>query len=255
MDGDNHYRIADRYVEAAKLQFIEHVKPDVHMNLGDQYDLHSISRFEKEPERVFDKFTLQDEFDSAFEYWKRITKAAKRVEFILGNHEYRLTKLIMANAGLFGLACLNWHTMAGIPSSVHIHPYGAQRQIGLAWFEHGDQFASGRVGPGIFARRGGRVQVYGHSHMAQFLTTSLRDERGRIIDRVVMNTGHGSDLRYQTYAGATPNWQHAFGYIQHHSAAGRTDVATYLIRVQNGRIFWDGKVFDGGRPHTKRKAR
>lgn len=243
VDSDNHYPIADKYAEAAKLKFAADIKPEAWANLGDLYDFCSLSRFDKEPDRVFDAYTLQDEFDSAKAYWKEVCRVAKRVEFILGNHEFRLFKTIMANLGFFNLRALeDWHNLAGIPEKVQIHQYGTQRQIGPVWLEHGDQLKTTNPANWAIHNRGGRVLVYGHHHKQAFVVKTVRDERGRLGERIVVGQGHGSDTKRQTYVGAAPNWQQGFTYIETHSGG---DVSVHPIIITNGRFSFGGKVYDG----------
>lgn len=247
LDSDNHFEVADPAMQNAKFKFAQHVGVDFWLNLGDQYDFNSLSRFDKDPARGF--HGLQEEFDSAEGYWKSVCSLAKRVEMIQGNHEFRLYKTLMANPGFFGLKALDdWHTFAQIPSKVVVHPYGTHRQVGMVWGEHGDQIRGG-ANPWTWAitHRMGRVIVFGHHHKMGYAARTMRNENGDVITREAYAQGHGSMRLWQSYAGTVPQWQHSFTYAEHFTVAGKTHVAVYPIHVQDGVCSFNGKVFNGNR--------
>ncbi len=248
-DGDNHYPCADPVVEAAKLAFARDVKPGAWINVGDAYDCWLISRFDKEPDRLFSgPARLQEEFDAARPYWREVCAISPRVHLILGNHENRLQKLLAANLGLFGLRSLDWPVMADLPSAVQVHPYGTRLRVGSITFEHGDRIG-GRFGvlhPAhwLLTNRGNRNTVFGHTHRAETKFRTVYDETGEPHTYMAVNAGHSSDASKQNYQ-PEANWQTAFVYIECWTEAGKPRFTLHLIPVINGRFSWGGKVYDG----------
>lgn len=247
-DSDLHYPIDDPYVTAAKLAFARDFRPDVWVNVGDTYDCWSVSRHEKEAEKWTEPGArLQEEFDSAHDYWREVTSIARNVHFIPGNHERRLAALVNANQGLFGLRALEWGALAGIPSSVQIHPYGTQLEIGGCTFEHGDRI-SGNFGAIhlsylALAKRVTCV-VFGHSHRVDTRYRTFRRD-GEVKTIVAHNQGHGSDVSKQTYAGPCPDWQHGFSALEWFSVGGRPQFTLHPIVLVRGRFSFGGTVYDG----------
>lgn len=242
---DNHFPLHDPHYQNALLKFASDRKLDVFLNLGDHYDFESVSRFDQDPARGLP--TLQREFDSSADYWRTVARVAKRAIFVQGNHEHRLARTLAANPGLFGLRALeDWHTLAGIPPKVEVHPYGTHVQVGLVWGEHGDQIRGSAVpARSALAQRGGRAIVFGHWHRLGYWAQTGRDEHGRIVDREAVALGHGSTAQAHGYAGTVPNWQQGFAYAEHYTTAGRPEVRLTLIRVVAGRFVYDGKLYDG----------
>lgn len=248
-DGDLHYSIHDRYVEAAKLAFARDIKPDAWVNVGDVYDCWLISRYEKEPERLFDAGArLQEEFDSARPYWSEVSRIVKRAHLILGNHENRLERLVSANPGLFGLRALEWHRLAELPANVRVHAYGKRLRIGSMTFEHGDRMG-GRFGvkhptAWLLDNRGARNTVFGHTHRVATTYRTVWDEDGNPHTYVAINQGHGSDVAKQTYQ-PEANWQHGFTLIENYTEAGKPRFTAHVIPIVNGKFSWGGRVYDG----------
>lgn len=246
-DGDLHYPIHDPRVTAAKFKFAQDFKPDAWVNLGDLYDFWPISAHEKHPERWLEKGgRLQEEFDSATDYWDEVTRIAKHVHFIPGNHENRLQRLIMANPGLFKLRAFDWVRLADIPASVNVHDYGAFLEIGGITFEHGDRLG-GRFGVVLAAQwalvNRGRNTIFGHTHRSELKYRTKSD--GNII--FAANQGHGSDVSKQKYAGPVPNWQHGFTAIEFWTEGGQPRFTVHPITIVNGRFSFGGRVYDGSK--------
>jgi predicted phosphodiesterase len=242
IDSDDHYGLHNKKFQEAKLKFAEDQGGiDCWFNLGDHYDFGSLSSFLKDPRLPY---SLQDEFDASESYWKRVCSAAQRVEYILGNHEYRLFKTIQANQGFFGLRSLsNWHQLAGIPTKVVVHEYGTLRQIGLVGGEHGDQIRGQNPVLWAMNNRNWRVTVFGHTHhMGSYYRTCL-NERGEIVTREAHNTGYGQDPRTAPWAGAVPNWQPGFLYAEHFRTSTGWDVSIHPIRVSNGKFMFRGRTY------------
>lgn len=246
-DSDNHFPIHDPYVQAAKMRFAADFKPDLWMNIGDQYDFHSVSNFPKDPERMFrGAFTLQDEFDSANAYWREVCSVTKKdVIFIQGNHEVRLAKQISAVPGLFGLNGLDFKRLASLPERIQVFQHGKLFQIGQLTFQHGDSIG-GRFGsknPATYVQNtnmAGNSTIFGHYHRSQQVTTTFWDANGpRHV--TVTAQGHGSNVEKAGYV-KTPNWNHGFSVFEI-----RKDGFPHVtnIIIDNGKFSYGGVEYDG----------
>jgi predicted phosphodiesterase len=244
VDSDNHFPWHDKRMQAAKLKFAQDIRPDFWFRIGDHYDFTGLSRFDKDPKATR---YLQQEFDSSQEDWTEVCRVSKRQEFLLGNHEDRLYRTIMANAGFFGLRALeDWHVFAEIPRSVVIRPYGTQRQVGLLWGSHGDEVKGQNPCYTAMAHRDARVQVFGHTHRLAAYYRTRRNEDGKVVIREAWNTGHGSDLDVAArWAGAMPNWQHGFLFVEHYRDRGAWKIQVHPIKVEGGSFMFRGKVYRG----------
>ncbi len=254
VDTDNHFEIADERWQAAKLEFAYDRACDGWFNLGDNYDFHFLSRFDKDPYRGLQ--TIQKEFDSAQWYWQAVSKLVGRAHYILGNHEYRLHKMIEANPGLFGLRVFDdFHALAGLPENVKVYPYGSHVRVGNLWGEHGDQIRSA-ANPCKWAldNRQGLIRAFGHYHMTRSQSLTCLDNDGLRIERSAYNVGHGSDTKYQRYAGTIPSWQMGFLFVEHYTIAGRQHAQVHHVKANQGTFSWEGKVY-GRRGYTHRPSR
>lgn len=250
VDSDNHYPIADPYVAAAKVAFVRDVKPDLWVNLGDLLDFWLASRFPKEAQRMFGKYgaRLQEEIDSARGYVETICRIVRQAHWIPGNHEKRHQTLIDANPSLYGLRAIGWKEILAYPENFIAHPYGTRLRVNRAplYCVHGDQIVPERVvDPAgyMLNRRVNQTTLFGHTHRAaQQYRTGYDENRAPIIYGAV-NTGHGSLVSEQTYAGPEPSWQHAFAYVEFYEDEGKARFSTHLITVIDGKFSWNGTLY------------
>lgn len=252
VSSDVHFPIEDKRVNAAKLAFARDFKPDVWIELGDLYDLWSVSRFPKEADRWQSVGgRLQEEFDAAQDYWEAICTLVPKVHYVLGNHERRLADLIDANPGLLGLRALGWKRLAGIPDMVNVYPYGTRLNIGGLWFEHGDRIRGAKHhADWALANRLGQSTTFGHYHQIESRHRSVMTEGG-YKSYGAHGLGHGSDVEKQRYvcpAAEAPDasWQHGFGAIRWWLAGGKPRFRFDHMPVINGVLMGlDGTVYDG----------
>lgn len=254
VDSDNHFPIADPLVTAAKLAFVRDVKPDLWVNLGDLLDFWLASRFPKEAKRLFGPYgaQLQEEIDSARPYVEAVCSIVKQAHWIPGNHEQRHERLIDANPSQYGLRALGWKSILEYPENFVVHPYGTRLKINRAplYCVHGDQIVPERVvAPAMYMlnRRVNQTTLFGHTHKAAEAYRTGYDENREPIVYGAINTGHGSLVSEQTYAGPEPDWQHAFSYVEFYEADGKVRFSVQLIKIIDGRFSWNGTVYDGRR--------
>jgi len=247
-DGDNHYGTRDRVVENAKLAWLRDVRPDVHVNVGDQYDAFGISRYEKPASRSLShESTLLAEFREARDYWKTIAEVCRESHFILGNHERRLEALVNANPALFGL--LDWGRLAELPPVVSVHGHGSRIRIGAVSWEHGDR-VGGRFGvlhPSywLLSNKGHRSTVFGHTHRIECRLKTVYDENQEPHIHGAWNQGHGSSVPDAWRWCPDANWQHGWTCIEMFTVAGKARFSVHQIVVIDGRFSWHGKIYDG----------
>lgn len=250
-DSDNHYPIACKHVEAAKLKFAQDVKPDLWLNCGDLFDFWGISRHDKEAAKWFGgKARQQEEFDSARPYTKEVCRVSDEVILIPGNHERRLYSLINANPSFFGLKAFEWHTLAGLPEKYKVLKYGARLRVGAMTFEHGDQIG-GRFGVAspptwLLTNKGNKNTIFGHFHRSESKHKTVFDEDGNQHDYIAIAQGHGSIVNEQTYI-REPSWQHSFTYIEMWQDKGKPRFTAHQIVITNGQFMFGGKLYDGRR--------
>lgn len=256
-EGDNHLPIHDPYVEEAKLKFMQDVKPDHLVNVGDAFDFWPLSSHEKEPSRWYTNGRLQDEFDAGKPFWKaRCALINGPIDFILGNHENRLYRFIGANLGLFGLEAFEWQTLASLPARIKVHPHDTQLKIGPMSFEHGDRIG-GRFGVAhpaywLLTNKGNRNTIFGHFHRMEQKFRTVYDELGEAHTYTAIAQGHGSLVKEQKYV-YEPSWQHGFTVVEYWQEGDRTRFTAHPIIIVDGKFSWGGKVYDGGRPHTRKR--
>jgi predicted phosphodiesterase len=252
VDGDQHFPVADPRVTAAKVAFVQDMKPDLWVNLGDLLDFWLASSFTKEASRLFGPYgaRLQDEVDSARPYVNEICSIVKQAHFIPGNHEKRHERLIDANPSLYGLRALGWKSILQYPDNFFVHPYGTRLKVNKAplYIVHGDTIVPERVvAPAqyILNKRVNQTTIFGHTHKAQECYRTGYDENREPIIYGAINTGHGTIVAEQHYAGPEPEWQTAFAYVEFYENRGKPRFSVHLILVIDGQFKFRGKVYKG----------
>lgn len=84
--------------------FLKYFKPDRLFILGDFLDWYQVSSFNKDPKRVGH---LQEDLDKAGMILDELANFVSKIEFLDGNHEYRLTRYLRNNPEFYGLRCLS----------------------------------------------------------------------------------------------------------------------------------------------------
>ncbi len=243
--GDVHFPVHDPIAVRTMLRFAQAVKPESVVCVGDYYDCWSVSSHPKEPERMATG-ALQAEFDAGAKLWADLCKVAKEVHFILGNHENRIARHVLNNAGLYGLKAMSWKVLAQLPDKVRVHPYGTRLSIGDFSFEHGDK-VGGKYGTKFAAnwqleKRGMRNSVFGHTHRSEMRYRTVYDTEGLAKTCVAINQGHLSDTAQQTYA-YEPDWQQGFTYLEKGSS---DSYQAHPMVIKDGSVTYSGKTYSGG---------
>ena len=160
----------------AMLQFLEDFRPDEIIAGGDILDCGAISHHNKgKPGNTEGMRLLDDAEGCARDIFRPLERlGAKRLTYILGNHEDWLADLDVDNPALTGL-----HEPKRLMSldQWNVIPQGGRYSLGKLWFVHGDTL----TGAGSVAKKsvtdGGRSLRFGHFHTYAAATkTSFLDE-------------------------------------------------------------------------------
>jgi len=247
---DLHIPIHDKRAVDTVIAFARDQKPDVIVLAGDCVDCWLLSSFVHEADRLFEPGArLQEELDTARPIFDAIAATTGRVEYLLGNHEARLSKLVNLHPGTFGLRALEWSSLAGLPSNFTVHRYGARLRVGAMTFEHGDRIGS-KMGLPIHAahwvlnRHGGRNVAFGHSHRLEMRVRTVWDERGQPHEYVAINTGHLSDVAGHRYV-SEPDWHPGFLWLDCWTDGGEDRFTPSLIPIVSSRFSFGGRLYGG----------
>jgi UDP-2,3-diacylglucosamine pyrophosphatase LpxH len=175
---DAHVPFHDKKTFALFLGFIEREKPDkIYIN-GDWGDMYSISRFDKDPERVI-RYRLQKEGEAVMATLTDIKLAGKgcKLYYIRGNHEKRMKKFLWNHPELIGLKPLR--ELYGIDIlGYKYHEKGFRS--GKFWITHGTMV---RKHAGYTARaefeKNGCSGISGHTHRDGKYT--VRNRNGHFV--------------------------------------------------------------------------
>ena len=106
---DFHDKWVDPFVLKVWLDSVKRIQPDYICLAGDIFDFYQVSNFNQDPRRVF---SLQEDIDFTIKNILTPTRKAApdaQIDMLIGNHEFRLIKYLMAEArGLSSLKCLRF---------------------------------------------------------------------------------------------------------------------------------------------------
>ncbi len=232
---DVHLPFEDKVAVRLVLDFLADYKPDMVILGGDIYDFYEISDFDKSPGRIT---TLQDEFDEGRYFIKAIDQLCPEVNFLIGNHEDRTSRLINRNPGLFKLRSLDIAKAAELPENWRVHPSQTHFKLGKLTGLHGDiKGIKSAVHPArTMYQKLKRSVIFGHFHrFGVHLDTNYDgDVRGGFAN------GHLSDESRVTSWVTCPDWQKGISTISLCEDGG---FAVQPRLVINGRLITEGKEY------------
>jgi predicted phosphodiesterase len=235
---DLHCPFQDKTAVSVVCKAVRDYKPNLLVLGGDGLDFYSISDHDKEPGRCD---FLQDEFDSAAPTWQEIDEAAGGADvlWVDGNHEYRMTRALHRNPGLFKLRSLELPIAAALPKRWQYFANQTMFNIGPLSMLHGDVRGRGNsvkhAGFGMLSKLR-RACLFGHLH--RFQTYYETGSDGTV--RAGFANGHLCDVtqaRYITF----PDWQSGFSTIDYDWSVGVFSVTPHLIVRNNLR--WGGVTY------------
>ena len=233
---DVHCPFHDPQAIKVTLNFIAFYQPDTIYLNGDILDCYAISSFDKDPKR---QLKFQDELDSAYDFILSIREAAPKAKVIYteGNHEFRLTRFLIAHPEVSSLRALH------IRNLLHLD------ELGVRWVSARDK----EYCNGVKITHGSRISKWsaytakqeydaagvsgcsGHSHRASLYRH--RDETG---DHIWMEGGCLCLLDPEYMNGVT-NWQQSF-IIGETSTGGHRFQLSH-VNIANGKILYQGHLF------------
>lgn len=232
---DVHLPFHNRIAVKITLDYLADYKPDLVILGGDIYDFLEASDFDKSPARIT---TLQDEFDDGREFIKAIDSLCPNVDFLIGNHEDRLQRLINRNPALFKLRSLDIAKAAELPEHWRVHPSQTHFRLGKLTALHGDiKGVKSAVHPArTLFQKLKRSCIFGHFHrFGNHMDTNYDGEvRGGFAN------GHLSDVSRVTSWVTCPDWQEGFSTI---SLCENGGFAVQQRLVMNGRLIAEGKEY------------
>ena len=245
---DSHFGIQDKHIEEGTVALARDLADEGDLTVvfnGDMLDNWLASRFDKDPRRRLEPGAhLQEELDELIPYLQAMSDSAEHVYYGMGNHEYRLEKLVTANPALFGLRGLNWDELLEIPDNVTLYDYGYRIHIGPVTFLHGDP--NGAPTASAMLKKYPRLNtVFGHTHRADTAHSTDYDYRGKEMSTFSINQGHCSDTKKQDYV-HKPNWQKSFVVIHYFETRDGIEVDPHLVMVRNDTFSYNGKIYGKG---------
>lgn len=133
---DIHFPYQDDKALKAVYKFLEQHPVDTIILNGDILDFYDVSRFDKDPQRMF---SLQTELDMAENFFKKLRKLLPEAEmyFVKGNHEDRMERYLQKHSELFTLKALKIPTLLQLEKfNIHYKPKGFK--FGSLKIIHGD---------------------------------------------------------------------------------------------------------------------
>lgn len=202
--GDTHCPFQDSSAIDAMLRVIQEFKPSHIYMLGDMIDCYSVSRFDRDPQRVLQ---FQDEIDSLRVLLKDVCLEAPSAEihYLLGNHEVRVNKWLHSHPEVSSLECLEPSELFGLKDyGIIHHEEGEVVRVADHIVTHGSVV---RKGSGASAR--GQIDTYltsgisGHTHRASHVFRKSLDTTFQWIE-----CGCLTKLKPDYIVGPA-DWQHA----------------------------------------------
>jgi hypothetical protein len=243
---DTHAGFHDQSALDVVYGVIKDVQPHRVIHLGDLVDCYTISKYEKDPNRLT---RLQDEIDMARTILHQVAQLAPDAERYLleGNHEDRLRRLIwdlpgtakeIARLRSFGDA-MTWPKLLDLEGSgFDFLPCAGQSRrsiLPMIITKHGNVVRkwSGMSAKGEWERYG-QSGISGHVHrLGRFYTS---DRNGA---HTWTEAGCTCDVK-PTYM-EDPNWQQGCVVIEHSADGHRFEM--HLVYIQDGRAMWRGQDY------------
>lgn len=220
------------------LEFCRDIQPDNIAINGDFLDCYSLSSFPKEPGSP----SFQEEIDLGKDMLTRLRRYCPdaEIDYLEGNHEERLKRVIREQRAFYNLKALNLPTLLGLEGlNIHYHAYKHPVDYGPLTVVHGHRVSkhSGASAKAHLLDDGYQNVVIGHTHrMGTYFHSGHSG-----IRRAFENGGlfDASQLEYVV----GPNWQNGFCVVY----LKRND-PSYLQIVpiemgSNCEFVWNGKMY------------
>lgn len=243
--GDTHFPFQDERALAIVAKIAEQLQPDVIVHMGDLLDCYSLSRFDKNPDRME---SVQDEIDLARAHLVGMRRRSPKSQFVLleGNHPDRLRRVLWNLPGeaafLHRLTAfrdtMTWPHLLGLGEmGVEFVPYGVESKhefLPKFIVKHGDVVRrhSAHTAKAELDRYN-RSGASGHTHRLGLYMH--RDYNG---NHIWLETG--CTCSTEPEYSADPDWQQGCIVMTFDRATGAHQAE--VVYIHNGLAVWRGQV-------------
>lgn len=211
-------------------------RPDELVIEGDFFDCYTISDYDQDPAKA--ARLLQEEIAEGVALLLRLEKELKpkRVVFIEGNHEDRVTRYLRRNAPKL-MGTMNVRQILGIPDRFHFIPWGPKNKYfcGKLVVTHGTR--ANKHCAAAMAERYKCSVLFGHTHRVQEF--NIRTVHGERI-KGITNGWLGDMDRAAEYVTDIADWGHCVtpGWFRENG-----DFWLQNVEIENGKAVFNGKPF------------
>lgn len=208
--GDAHAPFEDASAITEIIEVIRRRRPTRIVIAGDWFDNYQLSRFDKDPRRIN---ALQDDIDVGRDLIATIKRAAPkaRIDFLEGNHEFRLRKYICSHPELASLRALDPLT------------FFCMENLGVQWHNYRQALVVDgfRIVHGHLVRK--RAGYTAHAYLDMYWQSGMSGHTHRLGqiwrrsgDYLVtwIETGCLCRLNPEYLPDDSADWQHGYGWIE-----------------------------------------
>lgn len=218
---DCHWPDVDNRAFNTMLEVARDFRPNEVVILGDWFDMYSVSRFDKNPERMV--VALEEELVTGIRAIKRVMAELRprHLWFLEGNHCHRLTRYVRNHAPLVHKLIPPMHELFELPRNSSFIPYGDFLKFDDLSVCHG--IAVGRNCTTKMLDLLGTNVITGHTHRLCY--SSKRLYEGKVIHSYSAGwLGSFDDADYVAHS----DWSHGFA-TSLHTKGGKWSVQLHAI--------------------------
>jgi len=235
---DIHYPEHDKPCINIVYDFTKDLQPDYFILGGDQLDMSCISIYNKGKPKLLENKRLKRDYQNfqknILDRFEAILPDKCKKVFMIGNHEYRVTRLIESDPQYEGFIEVENNLDL---SDWEIIPYNGIYSIGYMNFIHGyytNKYHSSKTlsvyGDNIF---------YGHTHNHQAFTSTTKIEN---LPKIGMGVGCLCNKNPDWMHNKPNSWVHEF---LHFTVFSDGTFSPHINRIINGRCEINGKIYVG----------
>lgn len=237
---DIHYPDHNKAVINIEKEFVKDFKPHYFLLMGDQLHMDSISFYNKNKPKLTEGKRLKAEYkgfqkDILDEFENNLSSRCKKY-FFIGNHEYRVERLIESNPQYEGFVEVKNNLNL---KDYKIIPFNEVIQIGNMYFAHGIYYNKYYAEKTL--RHFQKMLFVGHAHKPQ-LFTSVSPVNS--LPKMVVGLGCSCNLNPAYKLNQPSDWVHGFLYWYQFADGTFSFYTPYIV---NGRCIINGKVYNGNK--------
>lgn len=211
------------------------IQPQYLILNGDILDFYGCSKFEKKPDRFI---MLQEEIDIFYRKFKNLRKSIPNTEihYNLGNHEQRMTKIMMANPGLYNLDVLTPETLLKL-DKLDIISHKNKFTLNGFIFYHGDvvRKESSYSAKEEYIQHNSQTGMSAHTHRLGTYYHTYDKNVGYWYENGCLCTLEPEYFKDPTKA----NWQHGFSIVEFYDDI----IQTNQILIQDYKFIYNNKKY------------